>query len=58
MFWDVQETILLFEFLSNGETTNADRYIETLDELKEKIRLKRRVRLRSGIDDQGLAGKI
>jgi len=30
-----------------GETINADRYIETLDKLKEKIRFKKRGRLRS-----------
>jgi len=38
----------LIGFLSKGEATNADRYIETFDKLKEKFRFKRRGRLRSG----------
>jgi len=47
VFWDAQG-ILLIEFLSKNETINADRYIETLKKLKEKIRFKRRGQLRSG----------
>ncbi len=38
--WDVQGVVLC-EFLSNGETINANRYIETLEKLKCKIRFGR-----------------
>jgi len=71
VFWDVQG-ILLIEFLSKNKTVNADRYIETLNKLKETICFKRRGQLRSGNvkllhdnatphsvgKNQSLAGKI
>jgi len=44
VFWDAQG-ILLIQFLLKYETINADRYIETLKKLKEKIRFKRAIAL-------------
>lgn len=48
VFWDVQG-IVLIEYLPKGETINADRYIETLKKLRDRIRFgrKRRGRLQS-----------
>ena len=48
VFWDVRG-IVLIEFLPRGETINADRYIETLKKVRDKIRFgrKRRGRLQA-----------
>lgn len=43
VFWDVQGVVLC-EFLPKGETINANRYIETLEKLKGKIRFGRKRR--------------
>ncbi|GFW20429.1 uncharacterized protein TNCV_4546961 [Trichonephila clavipes] len=40
-FWG-QKGILLLDFLSRGETVNADRYCETLPKLRHAIQNKRR----------------
>ncbi len=45
VFWDVQGVVLC-EFLPKGETINANRYTETLEKLKCKIRFGRNHRRR------------
>ena len=40
VFWDIQG-ILLVDFLTRGETLNAERYYETLQKLRRTIKNKR-----------------
>ena len=48
VFWD-SRGVLLFETLQPGETINAARYCQTLDELREAIRRKRPGQLTNGV---------
>ena len=47
-FWDVKG-VLLVDFLPSGETVDANRYCQTLDQLREAIRRKRPGRLSKGV---------
>ncbi|GFO15489.1 histone-lysine N-methyltransferase SETMAR [Plakobranchus ocellatus] len=48
VFWDSREMIFL-DILPKVESVNADRYCETLDQLRRAVRRKRRGLLRSGV---------
>ncbi|MGR0202337.1 hypothetical protein, partial [Klebsiella pneumoniae] len=49
-------SILLIDFLPQGETINANRYCETLKKLRRAIQNKRRGMLTSGDRTAGIAG--
>lgn len=48
VFWD-RHGVLLIEYLPRGQTINADRYAQTLQNLKQAIRDKRKGRLTKGV---------
>jgi hypothetical protein len=48
LFWD-HKGVLLVDFLTQGDTVNADRYCETLSRLREAVRRKRPGLLRRGV---------
>jgi hypothetical protein len=48
VFWD-HKGVLLVDFLTKGDTVNADRYCDTLSRLREAIHRKRPGLLRTGV---------
>ena len=48
VFWD-KEGIIMIDYLQKGKTINADYYTSLLDQLKQKLKEKRRGKLSKGV---------
>ena len=48
LFWD-KEGIIMIDYLQKGKTINADYYTSLLDQLKQKLKEKRRGKLSNGV---------